>query len=363
MLESLVAARPLCHEAFGLLGVLAAAGGDDEEAERRFARALAIDPLADYARARGRALDRLGRSNEAMTMFVEARRLLPAVSESADRFAEEIRQFIEASRRDLTAWTLASWRAAPAYQVIAKPPAFIVGFPHSGASLVRRLIDPGGRLAFVAEAPALAALREHLQRHGEGIANVPRYLGQIPDEVILMLRVLYYAELSKRLPRPARESKRIVDQNPMNLIHLAIIRRVFPDAPVIVCVRDPRDAVLSAFMGAPPNAALASVFRSVECAAEFCFAAMGAWMEQREILGLRCLEVRFEEMVSAPGEMRRRIAAFLGEPEPEEPALEPGWIPRGSVGRWTRYRDEVAPMLDTLRPLVERLGYDAPGRG
>lgn len=358
--ESIIADDPGRHEAMYMLGAMARESRDDAAAERWFRRARGVEPgQPEYARQLGRVLDRLDRIDEAMDEFVAARALDPRPGESALAIADETRRLVEASVRDLTPWTIASWPPAPPYLAVSRPPAFVVGSPRAGTRLVRAIADDPGRLCWIEERPCLARLREHLQRHAEGVDRVPIYLGQIDETIIRLLRALYFREAEVHVTDPAARDKRLVDRNPMNLAHLPIVRRVFPDAPVVVCLRDPRDAVLSAFMNAAPSPVAAAQGATLERAAEFHAAVVGQWLHLRDTLGLVSIEVRFEDMVRAPADERARLTTFLAGSGPmssETSAATPVDIAR-SIGRWRRFRRHMAGALEILRPIVHRLGY------
>jgi hypothetical protein len=155
---------------------------------------------------------------------------------------------------------------------------------------------------------------------------------------------------------------------------LPAIARIFPDAKVIVALRDPRDAVLSAFQQRfGMNPAMAQMLE-LESAARYYDAAMTLLERCREKLPLSFHQVRYEDVVADLEGAAQGLAAFLGVPF--EPAmLDFGATARRrdittpsarqvveplytrSVGRWRAYAQHLAPVLPILAPWAQRLGY------
>lgn len=396
-LDAALASDPESLQAIVLLARMDADAGDLEGAEAALRRALELDAasaesrllLSEVLRQSGRttealdearslldgacdphtrlaasasagfALEGLGKYPEAHSMFLASKPAAASLPSGVLYFANELKGFIEASRRDLDAWAVASWGAAPDYRAFATPPAFIVGFPWSGGGLLARGLAASGRFIVADDRPALTKLREHLQRHAGGIDQVPRYLGQIGEPEIRILRAMYFGEMEQALAGSDAEGKRLVDRNPINLAHLPIVRRLFPDAPIVVCLRDPRDATLSAVRR--PSRQPASVnFVNLESAAAFYAMFMGLWLHLKEILCLPTLAMRFEDLLADPARTTRITAEFLGDPSAGAP---PATLPElvradASVGRWRHYRNEFGIAIEALRPFVKEFGYD-----
>lgn len=362
------------------LGLVLQREGDDagaaESLEAALQRSREPSDRQAAARALGVSLDRLGRCDEAYARFREAKEATGTVSPAVRQMTAEFIGFIEACARDLNAWSLASWPSAPEYLAFSTPPVFVCGFPRSGTTMFERMLASHPRFVTTDEHPSLSTLREHLQRHAGGADKVPLYLGALGEPEIRTLRAIYFNEIEKHLTKTKKDpaSRRLVDRNPINLAHLAIAKRLFPDAPVIVCLRDPRDAVLSAFMKLANSPAASIYFTSIEGAAEYYARVMGLWLHFRAVLDVRFLELRYEDLVASPEAERRRVCTFLGEPF--DPAMwrfdeaskgelvrSPGSsltkpLTEPSIGRWRSYRSHFGGALEVLKPFVEAFGYD-----
>lgn len=356
---------------FGLaqlaLGTVQLRLGEHDAARASLERALtgARDPLDRQAilLALGQALDALGRCDEAFARFAEAKQIGANLSPASRQMGDEFLRFIESSRRTIDTWAVASWGPGPDYRAFSTPPIFIAGFPRSGIALCERMLGAQGKFISTNEYPVMGKLREHLQRHAGGIENVPAYLGQIGEAEIRLLRAIYFGEVERILAGQDPIGKRLIDRHPINIAHLSIVRRIFPDAPVIVCLRDPRDAVLSAFMRIARSPTAGAYFATIEAAAGYYAALMGLWLHFRQVLELNCIEVRYERLVSEPEAESRRVLGLLKEQEnPVASSLIKGMtddVDRRGIGRWRRYRGHFGPALQTLAPFVEAFGYDA----
>ncbi len=142
----------------------------------------------------------------------------------------------------------------------------------------------------------------------------------------------------------------------------------------MVALRDPRDACLSCFMQRfQLNDAMANFLDLAETARTYA-AVMGLWLHYREALPLAWHEYRYEDLVEDfEGELRRvldfigagwhddvaRYREKTGRPAVTTPSYGQVTRPlyKSAIGRWRAYRDELAPVLPTLEPLVAAFGY------
>ena len=142
---------------------------------------------------------------------------------------------------------------------------------------------------------------------------------------------------------------RWVEKSPSNVRHVGLIRQLFPDALVLHCIRDGRDAVCSLVEQQWFLSRSRRVPRHVEATIAWSHAVQRgrAWAEE---LGSAYREVRYEELVAEPESTIAGVLEFLGEPW-EDRVLEfhrypHDWTIDGqrierpigteSVGRWKR---------------------------
>jgi hypothetical protein len=121
----------------------------------------------------------------------------------------------------------------------AARPIFIVGMPRSGTTLVEamlgrhRAVHPGGELKH---------LDMVLMDHCGGTPD-PQRLASL-DAPTLTLLADRYRQLSRN---GVADGLRVTDKMPSNFRHCGLIARMFPDATIIHCRRDPHDTCLSIF--------------------------------------------------------------------------------------------------------------------
>jgi len=256
-------------------------------------------------------------------------------------------------------------------------PVFLVGFPRSGTTLAEQALSAHPGLVSSDERGYI----EHVyQRALELIDHAPadafvRALDGLTDAQLRELREHYWsvvrADMGAKLT-----GKRLVDKNPLDILDAALIARVFPEAPMIVMLRDPRDACVSAlFQPFALNSGTVRMLR-VEDVGAYYRTVMEFWLAVKRLAPVNALEVRYEDLV---GDLEGTARAMLGH-------IGVGWDDRvlrfdeqaarravgsasfeqvtepvhgRSVGKWRRYEGRIGPVFDALGDLPERLGYAA----
>ena len=171
-------------------------------------------------------------------------------------------------------------------------------------------------------------------------------------------------------------AKIFVDKAPLSTLWLPLVAKLFPDAKILLAIRDPRDVVVSAFRHRFVINALAWPFTDLTDTAEFYAALMELSSDYRRVLPLAFYQHRHEDLVDDFDKEVGRICNFLGLEwsetmrdfaetakgrdvrTPSKDQVRRG-LNREGVGRWRRYGAGVEPILPILAPWVERYGYDA----
>lgn len=252
----------------------------------------------------------------------------------------------------------------------ARSPVFVVAFPRSGTTLLEQTLDAHPALKAMDEQPLVQNALDDLIALG---ATYPEKLAGLTPSQLAGVRSRYYERAAKRVKLDPRQ--RLVDKNPLNLLRLPAIKRVFPNAKIIVAIRHPCDVVLSCFMQhfrAPEFALLCADLATLANGYQRAF---DFWYEQVAILGPSVLEVRYEEFVANFEQGVRELVEFLDLPwhdamlAPAEHARAKGFISTPSysqvvqsvnqkaVGRWRAYERELAPILPILQPSLQRWDY------
>ena len=339
--------------------------GEPEQALAILDRALAPDlrdeNLANLASLKGDALDRLGRPAEAFAAYSDsneatARRLdrLRASGETHRDLAERLgREFAEVG-----AW--------PADEPVGDPaPAFLIGYPRSGTTLVENVLASIPEVEALEERPTLAAGDEYFREGGL------QKLAHLSGDRLDALRGAYWAYVSAA-GIDAR-GKLFLDKDPLKGLALPLIARLFPAARIIVMRRDPRDVVWSCFRANFAPSPAAAEFTGLERAARHYDAVMRTQEQFLAALPLSRLELHYEALVGDFDEQTRRLCDFLGAEWTEEMRDFAKTARRRGVStmsaaqvtkplydgsrQWQRYEEHLRPVLPILAPWVERFGY------
>lgn len=251
-------------------------------------------------------------------------------------------------------------------------PVFIVGFPRSGTTLLEQMLDAHPAFQSMDENPFFNRLAEDIDNHG---IDVPRGLARLGQRDCDELRRRYLDMVCATIQR--RWDTQLVDKNPLNMLWLPLIHRLFPHAKYILAIRHPCDVVLSCYMQNFKAPLLASACTELERVARAYVASMDNWLHHVGILRPDVLVLRNEDLVAdTPGEVAR-LAAFLGLDDAaallsfDDHARRKGFIGTPSytqvvqpvnakgVNRWQAYRGYFDSVLPILQPMLRQWNYDA----
>jgi hypothetical protein len=317
----------------------------------------------------GLVLDRLGEAAEALQAFDRGNAL--AGESPAARNAQGARflRHVEVNR----AWfTVERLRSAPRAEGEdgRRPPVFFVGFPRSGTTLVERILAAHPKVVTTEENSPLASLLRPYLRSGA----YPEVLGGLTSEDLARDREQFWIFAEKQ--NGALQDRLLVDKLPLNLVDLGFVNLLFPDSPVIVALRDPRDVCLSCYMQRfKINDAMVH-FLDLSETLRIYRAVMELWLHYRGALTLSWTEYRYEDLVENFEATLRELLTFIGlewraEVDRYRDLAKTGTITTPSyrdvtsevygraVGRWRAYEPLIGPKFEALAPLVSALGYPA----
>jgi Flp pilus assembly protein TadD len=360
-------------ERLAMAAVLADRAGRHEDAHRELTAALAKQPefmhRYNLLYPLAKACDALGRYEEAYAAAAEAHRSQLAFLERATgKASAEQSQLWALTAKECDPGDIALWENAGT--AMEGSPIFIVGFPRSGTTLLEQVLDAHPLLQSMDEQPFL--LRAVARVTDQGI-GYPAELSKLSSRDLNDIRACYWDAVRNRVP--LAPNRRLVDKNPMNMVLLPVIRRLFPNAPLILAIRHPCDTVLSCFLQhfrsdlALLGSDLTTLARSYSRA--FCF-----WYSQWHLLRPNTHELKYEQLTAHFATEVDRLCAFLQLPR-HEAMLAPGEHARAkgfistpsyaqvlepvsnrSVGRWKHYeRHFDSEALALLMPWIERWGY------
>lgn len=339
-----------------------------KEFEQALERIDAVSPEIEEVRTahiRATLLDRLGRTDEAFQAYSRANQLMAGAPTEPLAKAEQLREELASDIAMLTPQWRDGWTDdAPPADGRADP-VFLVGFPRSGTTLLDTFLMGHPDTAVMEEQPPL----NNVERSLGGQFALPK----MDEGAIARARNLYFEEVAK--VAEFRPGQTLVDKSPLFLYRLPLIKRLFPNAKIILALRHPCDVVLSCFMSNfRPNPAMANFLR-LEDAAEFYDLCFTHWARSRELFDIPVHTIRYESLVEDVEKEVRPLIDWLDLDWDESlldhtaTARSRGLITTASYsqvvepiykrasGRWLRYREHLEPIFEKLVPWAIEFGY------
>ncbi len=322
---------------------------------------------------RGLLLDRQGRYEDAFRAFSDANDLARAGRSDADRLAQSYRDRIAVYRDTLPGVSEHAARLAHS----PPPPlpfnlVFFCGFPRSGTTLMEQVLAAHPATLTTGEDSPLHRLYENDDNPGAQKLPFDLLKGLSTDRRDA-LRAAFAELVSTQLGDCA--GRTVIDKLPLNLVELSTIALLFPEARILVAIRDPRDCVLSAFM--QPfrlNEAMACLLTPQDASALYADV-FDLYRDQKQALPLAVAEYRYEDLIDDFEGTLRRVIDFLGLEwtddltryrdrlagkyisTPSYMAVSQS-LNRRAIGRWQRYEPYLGAALDRLSAHVTGHGYD-----
>ncbi len=246
---------------------------------------------------------------------------------------------------------------------------FLLGFVRSGTTLLETILASHPSVMASDERDFLAVAANELLHGDDGLQR----LAALDADGIARLRSDYWRAVSGVGLSVA--GKIFVDKVPMNSLRLPLIARIFPDAKILLAIRDPRDVVLSAFRRRFNMYPASFEFLQLDDCARFYAAVMrlvGAMRVKAPFL--KVCEIRYEDIIS---EFDRAISAacdFIGiqcaesmrhfqnasgviDRRSQSAAQVRHGLYNGATEHWRRYVAQIAPVVPILAPWIQRFGY------
>ncbi|MBS0591702.1 MAG: sulfotransferase [Proteobacteria bacterium] len=332
----------------------------------------ASKPQADLYFALAKICDKLGDVDAAMAALRQAHALqLDPIRKSLPELLAPDAELLHTATKWLDASAIAAWPQWPA-PPLGESPVFIVGFPRSGTTMLEQMLDAHPHLKAMDERAFLQVLVERMGSFG---LAYPFDLGKLSAAQCSELRELYWHLAAKVAPCTA--GQRLVDKNPLNMLRLPLIHRLFPNAPIVLALRHPCDVILSNYMQHFNSNTFAVLCSNLDRLAQGYVTAFESCLHHVDLLAPKLMRLRYEDLLDDfPGNVSR-LGAFLELEDAAvmshfaEHARNKGYIStpsysqvieppnKNAVGRWRRYTRYLEPALPILQPLMQRFGYDA----
>jgi tetratricopeptide (TPR) repeat protein len=329
-------------------------------------RSIVLGLIADLHDAQGRAA-------EAFEAYSASNAELKALN--VPHFEAPGAETALAKARRLAVWfetrNREPWQHAPEARPRAADPrahVFLVGFPRSGTTLLENVLAAHFDVVTLEEKPCLERVAEPYLASTDGLER----LEAISSGEAARQREAYWSCVRGHGVEP--RGKVFIDKMPLASVQLPVVAKLFPNARILFAVRDPRDVVLSCFRRRfGMNPAMYQLL-TLDGAAAYYDAVMRLSKLYRDMLPLPRHEVRYESLVEDFEATARAVCTFVGLDwtddmrdfaakarsrgisTPSAAQVARG-LNREGQGAWRRYREQMAPVLPTLQPWVERFGY------
>jgi len=272
-------------------------------------------------------------------------------------------EMLEEQVRALTQDQVRGWREPSSAKL--RPLGLIGGFPRSGTTLLEVMLGSHEAVAVSSEAAVFSDFIASFLGHS---------LDDIPAVTAYKL-ISRYWQFQEGNTGPLA-GRLLVDKNPALTPLLHTFMRLFPAARLLICLRDPRDVLLSCHMQDLPLNAVSVHFLDWQGSWRFYRTCMEMWLRLRDLAGDGYMEVRYERLVADPEEVMREILPFLGLPWSDRlatyrdhvaerrvysptyaEAAEP--VHAGAMGRWTHHLAQYGTPdgVPENDPLYRKLGY------
>ena len=321
----------------------------------------------------GDTQDALGRTQEAFATYTRMKGLFTqahAPRYGSDGPVEDHLRFIQRLGGWFERQDRRDWSVRPLDSEIASPVrrhVFLLGYLRSGVTLVESILAMLPDTRVLEEGATLAAADLAFLRDEQALGR----LNPLDPELASQARADYWRCVRQQVPDV--DGRIFVDMAPMNGIKLPMIARLFPDAVVVLCRRDPRDVVLSCLRRNFAANALTFQLTSLEKIARHYDAATRLTELYRQALPLPCHVVDYSRLVVDFEATTRALADFVGAPwtsqvhEFSRVAADrkihtpsASQVRRGlfdGSGQWQKYREQMQPVLPILEPWVAEFGY------
>ena len=238
-------------------------------------------------------------------------------------------------------------------------PIFIVGMPRTGTTLVERIVSQGEGIRSAEETYDFTMAFSSV---------INDYITANPDRSLNPLSAALevdYGEIADRYQGYMRgmfgKATRYLDKTPFNFLYCGLIKKAFPKARILHLVRDPMDTCYAVFKTLFAKAYYFSY--DLEELVEYYIAYRQLMDHWHQLMPGAILDVRYEELVSNPLDVSRRIADYVGFTWSSElievqnitgqsstasaaQAREP--IYTSSVSRWRHLEAELEPVRRKL---------------
>jgi tetratricopeptide (TPR) repeat protein len=344
----------------------------DHKRAKRFAEGVAAleqvpGDLEDARRAHimGQLLEGLGRYDEAFDSYTLMNELMSKQSKPPEERAAGYRKVLRDRISEMTPEWVGRWRLEEKKDPRPSP-VFLMGFPRSGTTLLDTMLMGHPRIEVLEEEPTLHKAFDIFRDY----ESMP----EADDDNIQAARDAYFAKAGSLTP--LKPGNLLVDKNPLAINAVPFIRRLFPDARIILALRHPLDVLLSCYVtNFTLNDGMAN-FVKLEWGAEMYDLSFRYFARTQELMPTPAHAVVYENVVANRDKELRALFDFLeldwhdAVLDHEKTAKARGRIKTASyaqvveplynrsAGRWQKFRKHLEPIIPVLKPWIDKFGYE-----
>ena len=332
---------------------------------------LPINSFIKISNELGKTLEKLEQYNDAFKAYEASQNTyMQEYSHGSELIFDEIKK----QKYALQITQPATWKKTGSKK--ERPdPIFLVGFPRSGTTLLEQILSTHSQVSVTGEDSILndviAAIPDTISVKN---STYPNNLHLMKPAEIRKLRDIYWKRAAKFI-KDKFINHRLVDKLPLNIIHLPLIYRLFPNTHIIFAMRDPRDVCLSCYTNIfESNSAMAN-FSDQKKTADLYNEIMSLWTEYNKYLQINVYETRYEDLVANMESSTRKLINFLdleweanmldyhkekNRRNVDTPSYEGITEPvyNSSNGRWRRFEKFIPVLIKSLEPSVHHFKYN-----
>ena len=244
---------------------------------------------------------------------------------------------------------------------------FLIGFPRSGTTLLDSILRTHSKTLVLEEKLYLENTRNHYFTSKDNNLNA---IKNISLEEIINLRKYYFDQINVDY----KNIVNIIDKLPLTITELGFVKKIFPDAKIILALRHPCDVVISCFFSSfKMNRAMIN-FLSVKNTVDFYNKVLDLFEFYENELNLEIIKIKYEDIVLNFEKETKKLFKFLNldyekginkfyeTAQNRKMISTPSYsqvtnpIYSSSIGRWKNY-ESLVKIEKPLKKWIRKLNY------
>ena len=244
---------------------------------------------------------------------------------------------------------------------LSAAPILIVGLPRSGSTLIEQILASHSQVEGTKELPDLSLLSRKLTRSKPQGIKYPYAAKDLTDEELIEFGEDYLTTTKKyRTGKP-----HFIDKMPNNFAHIGFLKMILPNAKVINAQRNPLDSCISSYkqLFYKGQSWSYDLFEIAEYYLEYQ-RMMDHW---HQVLPGEIHDLKYENLINNQQYETEKLLEYCGLDWEEkclrfyetersintassEQVRQP--IYKGSMNAWKNYERHIAPLIETLEPVL-----------